>query len=352
MQDELTPKQVKEQERLIDAKISLLQLAKELGNIQKACKAAGIARSSFYDIKRAYEQFGRQGLIISKRGRKTQPIPTDLEDKVLEFTRANAHMSYLRLTDELQLAGHGIGESLVKRVWKKHGLIRKLDRYLWLDKEAMAGRGVMTENAIKAVRRLKALDEASDNHVEVSRPGELLSQDLYCVGTIKGIGRIYTQAAVDCFTSMAFVRLCTNKRTMDSVALVHEKILPFYDQYEVKVAAILTDGGREYCGRQDGHLYELYLGSQNIEHRVTRPSSPWTNGFVERFHRTLKDEFFAKAFREKWYESVDELQKDLDAYLVRYNERRPHNGYRTKGRTPFQAFSEFMSQPIEEKTAA
>lgn len=352
MQDEVTPKLAKEQERLIDAKISLLQLAKELGNIQKACKAAGIARSSFYDIKRAYEQFGRAGLIEAKRGKKPQPIDAEIEERVLQFTRENPSMSYVRLTREIQLAGHGIGESIVKRVWKKHGLKRKLDRYLWLDKEAMEGRGVMTEKAIRAVRRLKALNEASDSHIEVSRPGELLSQDLYCVGTIKGIGRIYTQAAVDCFTSMAFVRLGTNKRPMDAVALVHEKILPFYDSHGVTVEAILTDGGKEYCGRADKHLFELYLGSQNIEHRVTRPASPWTNGFVERFHRTLKDEFFAKAFREKWYTSIEELQKDLNTYLIHYNENRPHDGYRTKGRTPFQAFSDFMNQPIEEKTAA
>ena len=352
MQDQLTPKKQREQERLIDAKISLLQLAKELGNIQKACKSAGIARSSFYDIKRAYEQFGRLGLIEAKRGRKPQELAPEIENKGLEFTRENPSYSYFRLARELQLNGNGIGESTIKRVWKKHSLVRKLDRYLWLDKEVMEGRGVMTENAIKAVRRLKALEQATDNHVEVSRPGELLSQDLYCVGSIKGIGRIYTQAAVDCFTSMAFVRLCTNKRPMDALALVHEKILPFYDSHDVTVGAILTDGGREYCGRADKHLYELYLGSQNIEHRVTRPASPWTNGFVERFHRTLKDEFFAKAFREKWYDSVEELQKDLDAYLVKYNERRPHDGYRTNGRTPLQAFRDFLEQPIEQKTAA
>jgi transposase InsO family protein len=352
MQDEVNPKSTKEQERLIDAKISLLHLAKQLGNIQKACKAAGIARSSFYDIKRAYEQFGRTGLLESKRGRKAMPIPIEIEERVLAFTRDNPSMSYVRLTSELQMAGHGVGESIVKRVWQKHGLERKLDRYLWLDREAMEGRGVMTENAIKAVRRLKALNEASDNHVEVSRPGELLSQDLDCVGAIKGIGRIYTQAAVDCYTSMAFVRLCTNKRPMDAVALVHEKVLPFFDSNEVKVEAILTNGGREYCGRADRHFYELYLGSQNIEHRVTRPASPWTNGFVERFHRTLKDEFFAKAFREKWYDSLEELQNDLDAFIFHYNERRSHSGYRTKGRTPLQAFRDFMNQPNQEKTAA
>ena len=47
-------------QRLIEAKISLLRLAEEWGNIQRACKVAGIARSSFYEIKRAYEKFGRQ----------------------------------------------------------------------------------------------------------------------------------------------------------------------------------------------------------------------------------------------------------------------------------------------------
>lgn len=50
------------QERLIDAKISILSLATELNNIGRACRQAGIARSSFYEIKKAYEQFGREGL--------------------------------------------------------------------------------------------------------------------------------------------------------------------------------------------------------------------------------------------------------------------------------------------------
>ena len=46
------------QDRLIDAKISILQLAEKLDSISQACKVAGIARSSFYEIKKAYEQFG------------------------------------------------------------------------------------------------------------------------------------------------------------------------------------------------------------------------------------------------------------------------------------------------------
>lgn len=342
----------KDQERLIDAKVSLLQLAKELGNIQKACKAAGIARSSFYEIKKAYEQFGRDGLLQSRRGRSLQPISDDIEEKVLSMTRENPSFSYVRLSQELQDSGVGVGVSVVRRVWKKHDLERKMDRLLWIDKEALEGRGVVTEEALKVIRRLKRLDEASDRHIDVSEPGELVCQDLYFVGTIKGVGRVYMQSAVDCFSSLGFAKLSVSKKPINSVGLVHERVLPFYDSHGINLQTILTDNGREYCGRADKHLFEIYLGAQNIEHRTTKTASPWTNGFVERFHRTVKDEFFAKAFREKWYKSIDELQVDLDAFIEKYNFKRRHNGYRTKGRTPIQALNDWLDRKIESQEAA
>jgi len=78
--------------------------------------------------------------------------------------------------------------------------------------------------------------------------------------------------------------------------------------------------------------------------------SPQTNGFCERFHRTLKEESFAVAFRKTEYQSLDQLQVDLDRYLAFYNRERAHQGYRTKGRTPHQAFIDAiaaMQQPEE-----
>jgi hypothetical protein len=52
----------------------------------------------------------------------------------------------------------------------------------------------------------------------------------------------------------------------------------------------------------------------------------------------VKEEFYSVAFRRTFYESVDQLQRDLDTYLEFYNRERAHQGYRTKGRTPYQAF--------------
>ena len=92
------------------------------------------------------------------------------------------------------------------------------------------------------------------------------------------------------------------------------------------------------------HPFELYLAIQQIAHRRTDIGSPETNGFCERFHRTVKEEFYAVAFRRTLYESLEQLQHDLDAYVAFYNRERAHHGYRTQGRTPFQTFSEGITQ--------
>ena len=70
------------------------------------------------------------------------------------------------------------------------------------------------------------------------------------------------QSAVDCYNSLGFVKLSVSKKPLYSVALLHERVLPFYDRYGLKIGSLLTDNGREYCGRIDSHLYEIYLGAQ------------------------------------------------------------------------------------------
>ncbi len=78
---------------------------------------------------------------------------------------------------------------------------------------------------------------------------------------------------------------------------------------------VLTDRGTEYCGAPERHEYELYLAVENIDHSRTKVKSPQTNGIVERFHRTVLNEFYRVAFRSKIYSGIEQLQPDLDAWL-------------------------------------
>ena len=50
------------QEKLIKSKLSILELAEYLKNVSQACKINGVSRQHFYDIKKAYEEHGLEGL--------------------------------------------------------------------------------------------------------------------------------------------------------------------------------------------------------------------------------------------------------------------------------------------------
>ncbi len=85
---------------------------------------------------------------------------------------------------------------------------------------------------------------------------------------------------------------------MTAVDVLHDRVLPFYEEHQVDIEHLLTDNGREYCELPLQHPYEPFLAISQIAHRKTQVRSPETNGFCERSHRTLKEEFFATAFRK------------------------------------------------------
>lgn len=128
------------------------------------------------------------------------------------------------------------------------------------------------------------------------------------------------------------------------VQILNNDVLPFFERHRTKIATILSDNGREFCGRPDAHPYERFLQLEEIEHRTTKVRRPQSNGFIERFHRTLLEEHLRIQRRAKWYASPDEMQKDLDVYLAHYNTKRPHQGRGMNGRTPYQAFKEGISR--------
>jgi transposase InsO family protein len=119
---------------------------------------------------------------------------------------------------------------------------------------------------------------------------------------------------------------------------LNDRVIPFYEEHGIPLQRVLTDRGTEYCGTHDRHEYELYLAVENIDHTRTKTKSPQTNGIVERFHKTLLDEFYRIAFRKNIYDSIGELQADLDLWIDEYNQVRTHQGRYCFGKTPMQTF--------------
>ena len=76
----------------------------------------------------------------------------------------------------------------------------------------------------------------------------------------------------------------------------------------------------------------------NIAKSKTKAKSPQTNGICERFHRTILNEFYRVTFRKKIYNTIEELQADLDSWIREYNSERTHSGKFCYGKTPMQTF--------------
>ena len=78
----------------------------------------------------------------------------------------------------------------------------------------------------------------------------------------------------------------------------------------------------------------------DIEHTLTKAASAQTNGICERFHKTILQEFYQVTFREKIYQSMEQLQTDLDLWMAHYNDERRHQGKMCCCRTPAKTFED------------
>ena len=329
----------------IKRKLSLLQLAEELGNISKAADLMGYHRDTFYEVRRAFQVGGVAALVEEKRGpRNPHPnrVAAEVEEQILALSLERPTYGAQRIANELRLRDFQVSPSGVRGVWLRHDLETRYKRLMRLEREAQADTFVLSEQQIRLLERHSC--DFRMRHVESSAPGELLNQDTFFWGTLKGVGKVYVQVVVDVFCSLAFAKVYTSKMPVTAAELLYDRVLPFYEALGVPVQAVLTDNGREFCGRPAKHPYELMLALYDIEHRTTKVCSPRTNGFVERMNRTLLDECFRVAGRTTWYVSVEEIQRDLDRFLAFYNLKRSHQGYRLKGRTPAQALREALGR--------
>ena len=151
--------------------------------------------------------------------------------------------------------------------------------------------------------------------------------------------KYYLFVAIDRATRLMYFKVYENKTAANAVCFLDEckSYFPFY------ISHVLTDNGAEFTDRftskknkpSGGHQFDLVCGKDEIEHRLTAPYTPKTNGMVERVNGTIKD----KTIKVITYSNVTELKADLDKFLIFYNLNRRHGSLKRelKVRTPFEA---------------
>ena len=346
------------QEKLASKKLTIIELAEYLKNVSQACRINGVSRQHFYDIKKAYEERGLEGLKEKSRRKpclKNRVAP-EVEEAVLKMAIEYPAYGQARASNELRKEGILVSGGGVRSIWLRHGLETFKKRLNALEEKAAKEGIVYTEAQLAALESAKRQRESNPDEIETEHSGYLISQDTFYVGYLKGVGRIYQQTVIDTYSSVAFAKVYTAKIPVTAADLLNDRVLPFFEEQEIPVLRVLTDRGTEFCGSLDKHPYEIYLQLNEIEHTKTKVKSPQTNGICERFHQTVLNEFYRVAFRKKIYSDIEALQSDLDEYMSKYNNERTHQGKRCRGRTPMETFVEgkklFNEKSLDRRLAA
>ena len=75
----------------------------------------------------------------------------------------------------------------------------------------------------------------------MKKTGELVAVDTFFAGTLKGVGKVYIQTVLDCFSRYVWARLYTSKMPVTAVQILNNHVLPFFEEHDVKVETILSD---------------------------------------------------------------------------------------------------------------
>jgi transposase InsO family protein len=290
----------------------------------------------------ALQEISRRKPILKNR------IDPSIEEAVVNFAIDKPAYGQHRVSNELRKVGVFVSGGGVRSIWLRHDLETFQKRLKALSAKVAQDGIILTEDQLFALERARE-EKLAHGEIETEHPGYLGSQDTYYVGTIKGVGRIYQQTYIDTYCKVAIVKLYQQKHAITAADLLNDRVIPFYEEHDIPLLRILTDRGSEYCGNREKHEFQLYLDLEDIEHTRTKVKHPQTNGICERFHKTIQNEFYATAFRRRIYNSLDELQTDVDAWMLDYNEQRTHSGRHCFGKTPMQTFLDSKHIAIEKQ---
>lgn len=173
-------------------------------SIASLCRKYHVSRKWFYKWKKRRAQEGNEGLRTRIRASPKMPnkVPTELEEKILEFIKEYASYGPARISLELKRKGIIVGHTGVYNVLRRKGLNTAKKRLEWVRK--LSGEIVTLDELARAKEKSKT------NHIEATYPGELVSEDTFYIGCLKGIGRIYHQVACDCFSSFGAAKIYAN----------------------------------------------------------------------------------------------------------------------------------------------
>lgn len=271
--------------------------------VEDLYRAWGTNRKSFLKYYNRFKQSGKDcDLLPRKRGPKyrTRRPFQFIENQVIELRqKGNSKHEIVRILKP-KLHKFTPSASGVYNISKRYGLNRLNLR--------------MKENKRKIIKeRMGQLGHIDCHHLDKA--------------ILRGQSRkLYLVCLLDDYSRLAWAEVTEDITSLTVMFATMRCINMLQSEYGIKFEEIISDNGPEFGQRQSQNKinqpFERMLIELDIKHRYTQPYRPQTNGKVERFWRTLKEDLI----EETDFDSIEELHDELFQYMLYYNQERPHQG--------------------------
>jgi len=271
--------------------------------VEQFCQFHRFSRQNFLKIYRRFQNNPTlESLIPQKRGPRFLIRRTDLkvEERVIELREQGNNKYEIKEILKLEFDKLAPCPTTIYNICKKYGL-----------------------------NKLHKPQKQERRRIIMQKAGELVHIDLHQLSsgiTIKHSKTMYLMGVIDGYSRIAWVEVIEDKKSLTVMFAVLKAFNMLKNGYGIEVDAVMTDNGAEFGSgpntkNKAGHPLERLLMEMDMKHRYTKPYRPQTNGKIERFWKTLKEDFLEDAL----YEDIDDLKDTLLKYLVYYNEHRPHS---------------------------
>jgi len=267
-----------------------------------AAEASGVSRATVYKWLRRFEAEGVEGLAdrSSRPHRSPHRVSARLEARIVKLRRKK------------KLGPHRIAARLGMPRSTCYAVLRRLElhRLAWLDRP--------TGEVIRRYER--------------ERPGDLIHVDVKKLGRIpaggghrvhgrvghhaSGQGYDRVHSAIDDYSRLAFSEILADERGATCAGFLR-RASDFFANHGIQVRQVMTDNAMNYVFAGE---FRTALAELGAEHITTRPYRPQTNGKVERFNRTLLEEWAYV----RLYTSNAQRSRLLKSWLHMYNHHRSH----------------------------
>ena len=301
-----------EQSETVKERLKTLEFYKEFG-LEAALKHGNISRATLYKWQKKYKEYGVNGLIAGNRCPKNKR-KSKIGQEVKEFIKGFRNRSYCHKASQYAIKPEldvFCQENKLKTISLAQigRIIKELK-----DKRLIKNMSIYSFNAKsgKVTERLKPkIKKERIGKYKPSKCGDLWQIDSVHVFE-RGLKRYFINA-IDLKSKFAFSQCYNslNSQNAKDFFLKLNRVSP------IEIRGIQTDNGLEFYSFFDNELKE-----KTIPHYWNYPRSPKSNAYIERFNRTLREQFLEQYQYD--VKDTNEVNKNLVDYLLWYNTKKPH----------------------------